>query len=147
MGDANFICIDPDCQRIQIFPESDGTFSVMAVDQDGCVASAEIIVRIDDERKVYFPNTFTPNSDGVNDRFQLFTGFGVEEILVFQVFDRWGNKMYEATGLEPNPGGVGDWDGSFNGQVLDPGVYVYRAEITFIDGRTIPYSGSVTLMK
>ena len=147
-GDFDFNCVDPECTRIQIFPQGDATFSVMAVDIDGCIATDDIIVRIDDERKVYFPNTFTPNSDGFNDRFQLFTGFGVEEILVIQVYDRWGNKMYEETNLEPNPGGVGEgWDGSFNGQVLDPGVYVYRAEISFIDGRTIPYSGSITLLK
>ncbi len=147
MGDFEFICVDPECTRIQIFPSGDGTFSVMAVDVNGCIATDEIIVRIDDERKVYFPNVFTPNSDGINDRFQLFTGFGVEEILVLQVYDRWGNKMYEETNLSPNPGGVGGWDGTFNGQVLDPGVYVYRAEISFIDGRTIPYSGSITLVK
>lgn len=147
MGDFPFICIDPDCQRIQIFPTADGTFSVVAVSADGCIAEDEVNIIIDDERKVYFPNTFTPNSDGINDRFQVFTGFGVEEILLLQVFDRWGNKMYDERNLSPNPGGVGGWDGSFNGQLLDPGVYVYRAEISFIDGRTIPYSGSITLIK
>ena len=147
LGDFPFLCLDPDCQRIQIFPTSDGSFNVVAISEDGCVAEDDINIFIDDERKVYFPNTFTPNSDGINDRFQLFTGIGVEEILVLQVYDRWGNKMYDESNLEPNPGGVGGWDGSFNGQQVDPGVYVYRAEISFIDGRVIPYSGTITLLK
>ena len=147
LGDFPFLCLDPDCQRIQIFPTSYGSFNVVAISEDGCVAEDDINIFIDDERKVYFPNTFTPNSDGINDRFQLYTGIGVEEILVLQVYDRWGNKMYDESNLEPNPGGVGGWDGSFNGQQVDPGVYVYRAEISFIDGRVIPYSGTITLLK
>ena len=147
MGDFPFICVDPECRRIQIFPTSDGLFSVVAVSEDGCIADDDVNIIIDDERKVYFPNTFTPNSDGINDRFQVFTGFGVEEILLIQVYDRWGNKMYDVRNLDPNPGGVGGWDGSYNGQLVDPGVYVYRAEISFIDGRTIPYSGSITILK
>ena len=73
--------------------------------------------------------------------------FGVEEVLVIQVYDRWGNRMYDVSNLAPNPGGVGDWDGSFNGQLLDAGVYSYYAEVLFIDGRVIPYSGSITLIR
>lgn len=146
-GNVPYECFNDLCTKIFVYPDSDGFIEVLAVDENGCIASDEIIVRIDDERNVYFPNIFTPNEDGINDIFQLFTGKGVEEILLFQVFDRWGNKMFEESSIAPNAGGTFGWDGTYNGQLLDPGVYSYRADIQFIDGKVIPYSGSITLIR
>lgn len=146
-GTEPFECFDDDCDQIFVYPAVDAVYSITAVSIEGCLVTDEIVVRIDDERRVYIPNTFTPNGDGVNDIFQLFTGRGVEEIVLLQVYDRWGNKMYEALDVSPNPGGTIGWDGKFNGQGLDPGVYTYRAEISFIDGKTVPYVGSITLIR
>lgn len=146
-GNVPYECFNNDCTKIFVYPATDGVIEVLAIDENGCVASDEVIIRIDDERKVYFPNIFTPNGDGINDNFQLFTGRGVEEIVLFQVFDRWGNKMYEESGISPNPGGTVGWDGTFNGQLLDPGVYSYRADILFVDEKIVPYSGSITLVR
>ena len=56
-------------------------------------------------------------------------------------------KMFEENNLSPNGGGTIGWDGTFNGQSLDSGVYTYYAQISFIDGKIIPYSGSITLVK
>ncbi len=140
-------CVDEDCESIFIYPDVDAVYTVTAIDENGCEATDQVFVRIDDERKVYFPNIFTPNGDGINDVFQLFTGQGVVEVDVFQVYDRWGNLMFEANDLTPNPGGTIGWDGTFNGQSLDAGVFAYRALITFVDGKTIPYSGTITLIR
>jgi hypothetical protein len=50
--------------------------------------------------------------------------------------------------LMPSPSGAGNWDGSFKGKYLNPGVYVYAAEITFVDNNTtLTYSGDLTLVK
>jgi len=142
-----FECIDDDCTEIYIYPSGDALYTVTAIDENGCIATSEILIRIDDERKVYIPNIFSPNGDGINDQFQLYTGQGVTEVVIFQVFDRWGNKMFEVEDLSPNPAGTIGWDGTFKGQNLDPGVFAYRAEITFIDGKTIPYTGSITIIR
>lgn len=146
-GTQPYECFDDDCDQIYVYPAVDAVYTVTAVSVEGCAVTDEVVVRIDDERRVFIPNAFTPNGDGINDVFQLFTGRGVEEIVIFQVYDRWGNKMFEAVDVAPNPGGTLGWDGKFNGQGLDPGVYTYRAEISFIDGKTVPYSGSITLIR
>ncbi|MDA9774353.1 gliding motility-associated C-terminal domain-containing protein [Saprospiraceae bacterium] len=140
-------CVDEDCESIFIYPDADVIYTVTAVDINGCTATDQVLVRIDDERKVYFPNIFTPDGDGINDVFQLYTGEGVTGVDIFQVYDRWGNKLYEVEDLTPNPAGTIGWDGTFKGQNLDPGVYAYRALITFIDGKSIPYAGSITLIR
>ena len=73
------------------------------------------------------------------------TGPGVEKILSFAIFDRWGNRVFEKADFLPDPAGTDGWDGTFDGRRLDPGVYVYYAKALFIDGKEIEYSGSVTL--
>jgi hypothetical protein len=73
------------------------------------------------------------------------TGPGVEQILSFAIYDRWGNRVFEKTNYIPDPAGTDGWDGTFGGKRLDPGVFVYFAKALFIDGKVIDYSGSVTL--
>jgi hypothetical protein len=62
------------------------------------------------------------------------------------VFDRWGEKLFEATDFMPGDPSV-FWSGQLNGEDLVPGVYVYYALIRFIDGEKIVYKGDVTLLR
>ena len=55
--------------------------------------------------------------------------------------------MYDENNLEPNLSGVGDWDGTYRGKKLAPGVFVYLVEIDYIDSRKIIYRGSITLLR
>ncbi len=63
----------------------------------------------------------------------------------FRVFNRWGDLIFEQSTLSPNSN-TNAWDGRFQGEILDNGVFVWSAEIEFIDGRVIPYSGDVLLL-
>ena len=117
-------------------------------DINGCQASASITVDVDYNRDVYIPNIFSPNGDGRNDEFKIFTGLGVVSINYINIYDRWGNLVHVEGQQMPSPTGTGNWDGSFNGKYLNPGVYVYVTEITFVDNNTtLTYSGDVTLVK
>ncbi len=50
--------------------------------------------------------------------------------------------------MPPNENGSDQgWDGAFKGEVCNPGVFTYVAEVKFIDGRTQLYFGSVTLIR
>ena len=95
---------------------------------------------------VYAPNVFSPNSDGINDSFFLFGGPEVQAISNFRIFSRWGDLMYEQPSMIANDDQLG-WDGTFNGADLTSGVYVWVADITFIDGVSLVYSGDVTILK
>lgn len=146
-SDEPYDCIDPNnCTDIFIYPSQDTEYSVVAIDSEGCIVEDVIFVRVDDERKVYFPNIFSPNGDGNNDRFKPFAGKGVEEILDFKVYDRWGNKVFEIEEPTPLTTDINGWDGTFNGREVDTGTYVYMAAARFVDGRIIQYSGTVTVV-
>ncbi len=128
-------------------PLDDMTYIVTATDSiTGCTASDEITVFINKDRNVYIPNIFSPNGDGSNDVFMIFGGAGVTNVVSFRIYDRWGELLFEAENFGTNDPEQG-WDGTYRGRDLNPGVFVYVAEIEFIDGISIPYKGDVTLMR
>ena len=101
---------------------------------------------VEKDRKVFFPNVFSPNGDGHNDYFALFAGDDVKQINSFVVFNRWGAKVFETAGISPGKETLG-WDGTLKGTVLNTGTFAYFAEIEFIDGEIIVFSGDVTLVR
>jgi gliding motility-associated-like protein len=133
-----------------VTPTETQTYSIVVTNQSGCKAEDMILVRVKKERLVYIPNAFSPNDDGFNDIFWIQTGRGVASINNFRIFSRWGELVYEhlnpekgITIADPNNG----WDGKLDGEPMNPGVFVYVVEITFIDGRVEIYKGDVTLAK
>lgn len=96
------------------------------------------------EPLVLAPTAFTPDGDGLNDKyFPRYSGLSPNNYL-FQVFDRWGRLVYSTT----NPGE--GWDGSMGlgGNLLPQGVYVWRLSAQPLSGtETLERFGSVTLIK
>ena len=76
----------------------------------------------------------------------IYAGKGVVKVNRFQIFGRWGEKIFEENDFIPNDASFG-WDGTFKGKKLDSGVFVYFAEIEFSDGLKIIYKGDVTLVR
>ncbi len=87
----------------------------------------------------YIPNIFSPNGDGQNDVFRLRS----EQIasVHLQVYDRWGNKVFETNDM--NDG----WDGMYQGKKCEVGVYAWWAEILFKNGVREVKKGNVTLVR
>jgi gliding motility-associated-like protein len=123
------------------------TYTLTVKDANGCTASGEVYVDVEKKRNVFIPNAFSPNDDGINDKFQIFTGLGVKNINFFRVYDRWGELMYEVLSQAPSPDGSIGWDGRFKGQKMMPAVFLYMIEVEYIDGRTLLYRGDVTLLR
>ncbi|HKK80322.1 MAG TPA: gliding motility-associated C-terminal domain-containing protein, partial [Phaeodactylibacter sp.] len=111
-----------------------------------CQASDTVFLKVTTNRRVYAPNAFSPNADGVNDRFFVYADDAAVRIHKLQVFARSGSLVYEAADIAPNAELQG-WDGTFRGERLDPGVFVYLAEIEFVDGKTEVFKGDVILMR
>ncbi len=123
-------------------------YRVTIINQNGCEATDRIMLRVDKTREVFIPNAFSPhNNDGQNDKFMIFANNDkIKQINSFQVYDRWGEQVYLAVGFQPNDPAYG-WDGTLDKEKLNPAVFVYWAEIEFIDGVVILYKGNVTLMQ
>jgi gliding motility-associated-like protein len=143
MPDTNSEC--PQCLILETTPLITTTYSVSIVANNGCRDEDKVTVIVDRRRFVYVPNVFSPDKDGDNDWFSVFAKEGtVRNIKSLEVFDRWGNAMYTITDFQPNDPLLG-WNGTFRGDDMNPGVYVWYMEVEFIDGVVELYKGDVTL--
>lgn len=136
-----------DCPRPVVQPIQTIEHVFTAVDSvTGCVRSDSVILSVDKVREVYIPNAFSPNGDGVNNDFMIYAGPGIQQVNSFKIFDRWGEQLFEENAFQPNIRDYG-WDGTFRGQPMNNGVFVYVVEVLFIDGEVLLYAGDVTLLR
>jgi gliding motility-associated-like protein len=142
---ANGLSCD-DCPAPWASPLHTTRYRLRILDSNGCPAEAQVLVPISRRRLLYAPNIFSPNADGQNDRFTLYGNRAVLAIRSLQVFDRWGNLVFSGQDLKPNDESAG-WDGSFRGQAVMPGVYVWQAVVAFLDGVEEVFAGDVTITR
>ncbi|RMF32004.1 MAG: PKD domain-containing protein, partial [Bacteroidetes bacterium] len=122
-----------------------GTYAVTVSNPCG-EAESSIDVLVEDCEQVFFPNVFSPDGDGINDRFHPLDGGDVEIVEIFQVFDRWGGLVHEAKDFLPNDPKRG-WDGRVGGRDAVPGVYVWWARVRFRNGVEARLEGDVLLIR
>ena len=134
------------CASVEAFPVNTTTYTVTATDDAGCVAADQVTVVVIKVRNVFIPNSFSPDYNGINDRFNVLTGIGVASVPVLRVYNRWGGLVYEGLDLPLNDAGSG-WDGIFRGRLMDPDVFAFYALVRFIDGEEIVYKGDVQLVR
>jgi gliding motility-associated-like protein len=119
------------------------TIYTLTVSDGICAKSDTVLVKaygfICEEPFVYVPNAFSPNGDGEND--VLYVRGPMIEGMVFRIFDRWGEMVFEST--DRNFG----WDGKFRGRDLDPDVYDYYLKAICIGGDESIIKGNISLMK
>lgn len=117
-----------------------------AVVFDQCEEDEELMFLIQIlDTDVFAPNVFTPNGDNTNDVFRVFTKNPDDRVIYFAVYDRWGELVFENTEVN-DPQDVG-WDGTLNGRLMNPGVFVYHVAVENIIGETENLVGDVTLLK
>jgi gliding motility-associated-like protein len=134
------------CLTQFVTPVDQSTYIVIMSDENGCVASDTITIFVEKSRHVFIPNAFSPDENGLNDVFYINAGQDVAEVNNFRVFNRWGEVIFENENFQPNDPTEG-WDGFFNGEMLNPNVFIFFAEIEFKDGLVKIYKGDVTLTR
>lgn len=135
-------CINPDV----IMPTNTTTFLITVTNPDGCTATDEVTINVIKNRPIYIPNAFSPNNDGLNDFFTLYGGPAARQILEIKIFNRWGGLVFEKQNIDLNDESLG-WDGFFKGQLVNPGVFTFFAEVEFIDNEVVLLEGDVTLVR
>jgi gliding motility-associated-like protein len=132
---------------ITVRPFTSQGFRLVVEDANGCSATDEVIIEVDETVDTYVPNAFSPNGDNVNDRIRPFTGPQVAEILDFRIFDRWGELIYDMAN-DPDRGGEDfGWDGRLNGRMMNPQVFVWQLSVRLVDGLEVWRYGEVVLMR
>ncbi len=80
----------------------------------------EVIIPTEDTSEIWFPNTFTPNGDGINDVFKA-EGLNIFDFHII-IFNRWGQQIFESFSIYDG------WDGTFKGKKSPEGIYVWMAD-------------------
>lgn len=121
-----------------------GYYAVEVMDANGCKIADTVYIEPGpccDE--VFIPNAFSPNGDGNNDVFRVTTATGVQ-LLQFDVYDRWGVRVWGTTDFRTG------WDGTYINTGKDANMntyyYVFRY-ICMTDGKTYIKKGDINLIR
>lgn len=128
-----------------IEPHTSTNYTIRIVDYQGCADEDQMTVFVNAEN-LFIPTVFSPNGDGLNDYFTLYSKSYVQEIVLFEIFDRWGGKLYSRKNFQPNIPEYG-WDGLYKDKPVSPGVYVYRIQFIDTDGHLRSEPGEITVVK
>jgi gliding motility-associated-like protein len=129
----------PTILRPSASPVTTTNYTLKVTDTKGCTAT-------DDVRVTVFPNcvkpmeAFTPNGDGVNDKWMVTNGSCTNSIRV-QVFNRYGSPVFSSDSYN------NDWDGRYKNQALPDGTYYYVITLYLVNGKSKTVKGNVTILR
>jgi len=145
--DEDFECID--CWEHTIGAMGTTIYTLTLVDEFGCTVEDRLIVRVDDTPPVFIPNIFQASGSDLDNKIVFNTGPAVEHVMKFLIMDRWGNQIFLSEDFSPsdaaNAGNY--WDGNYGGAAVQPGVFMYIAEILLINGDLRTIAGDITLIR
>ncbi|MDW8419540.1 MAG: gliding motility-associated C-terminal domain-containing protein [Chitinophagales bacterium] len=127
-------CPSPDFTAIRTMQ-----YTVTVTDQNGCSVTAIVRVNVLADKQVFIPNAFTPDGNGTNDKFFVYTG-GLR-FYQLRIFNRTGELVYTSNNS------LEGWDGEYKNAPAPPGVYVYHLILSFLDGEKRTYEGSFVLLR
>ena len=103
-------------------------------------------IKVSTEKPVFAPTAFSPNGDGNNDYFTLFGPIGAKQVKVLRIYNRWGSLIFSRESFVLNDQTLG-WDGTYKGQPVEEGIYIYYAEVEFVNGKIVQVQGDVSVLK
>jgi len=140
-------CMDMICLEGTVHTYNTVVLKATLIAISGCSVTDELIIKVNKNRKLFIPNVFSPNGDGINDVFYIFGDANqIVKIKKLQIFNRWGDQILESIDLLPNVPAKG-WDGRFQNEFVNPGVFAYTAVIEYIDGVVEVVTGDVTVVR
>jgi gliding motility-associated-like protein len=133
-----------DCPNPLVTPvdDIDIDYIVFATDSFGCRVSDTVTIMVDIRcNEVFIPTIFSPNKKGpeANETFCVYSDCVEQFKLV--IHNRWGQRIFETENINTC------WDGSFNGQEAQSGVYAFNVYLRQLDGVVINKTGTITLVK
>lgn len=111
-------------------------------DENGCIYVDTLLVNAK-LRKLLFPNAIFPG-DEKNKIFKFYKNYNGLEVLSFEIFNRWGEKVFSCDNNEcANEG----WDATYLGKPVDPGIYLYRCTVKTPVGVVQEYKGNLSVLR
>ncbi len=117
----------------------------LTFDHGSCIATDSVRISVLLEENIdcdllLLPSAFTPNGDELNDGYGISNDFIIEDFSRFEIFDRWGLKLFDALDKSET------WDGTYNGQTMMPGTYIYKIEYSCMESN-FQKTGSFNLLR
>lgn len=114
-----------------------GIYIIRVSNGPNCVAIDSLEIKQNGVYDELIPTAFSPNADGINDEFGpvIYPG---DKLISMEIFNRWGEKLYR---------GTENWDGNYQGEVVDQGVYMYVIYILRPGRRYFNLSGNLTVLR
>jgi len=97
------------------------------------------ILQLQEAPSIYMPNAFRPQ--GINSIFKPVGNYIDQSNYIFQIFDRWGRLVFETNNFSEG------WDGSYNGESMPVGVFIYILNYQVLDGSIASQKGSFVLIR
>ena len=120
----------------------EGTFlpSVTVTNPQGCIVERDFGDEILIDFNIYVPNTFSPVTNNLNDKFCVFSFCDLPNF-DFTIYDRWGIEMYRTTDVNSC------WNGYKNNRMVNNGVYTWVYSYTNVDNEIVSEFGTLTLIR
>lgn len=134
-----------ECTEPWASPDYTIDYEVYAIDENGCEDTDRIRIFVLKPKLAVVPTGFTPNGDFFNDRL-LVHGRPGTQVVLFQIFDRWGEMVYSEGDFPVNDPDTG-WDGTFRGELMNSGVFVWSLTVLHEDGTEETLRGQTTLIR
>ncbi len=135
-------CLNP----VVVLPTQSTRYTLLVRDSAGCERSAPIIIKVEKDLVLEVPNVFTPGTQFNGVLHPFADTRELKEIDLMRIYSRWGELVFEQRKFPPNDPTYG-WDGTHKGRPLNPGVFVWYVEATFIDGTKRFFKGDVTITR
>lgn len=144
-SDNNIICQGTDiCEGLEVMPENNTEYCVRILFNDGCEIRDCKAISVFRVKNIFVPNVFSPNGDNINDVISIQANSEIVGLPFFRIFDRWGNIMVDKTDVKL---GEPVWNGTFKGESLNSGVFVYMLSVLYKDGTNDVIYGDITLIR
>ena len=145
-GTCNLDGFNENSLNQNITPFGEYTFILSGVSSNGCTQSDTLIISAFAKHVLYTPNIISKSGNSENQIFSLSSENDSTNIIELAIFDRWGNQVFYNSEMSINDGNFG-WDGTFNGQIVAPGVYAWMARIRYIDCIEKTFHGDLTVIR
>ncbi|MFK7948709.1 MAG: LamG-like jellyroll fold domain-containing protein [Saprospiraceae bacterium] len=136
---------DPTSAVTTITPEDTAAYVLRVTDDNFCVTYDTLQINVINPEdlpcdEVFLPKAFTPNGDLLNDTYSISNPNVVQQLRIFEIYDRWGTRVF----VTDNP--FEFWDGTYNGTPVNPGVFIWKIEYS-CENKDQLASGTVTIIR
>jgi large repetitive protein len=142
LGDelTDYYYFQPGEHTYPIYNYDNYLINLIAIGENGCSDTANLLIEFDNSLIIYVPNTFTPNGDEMNQVFKPIIPAPVTSYRL-RIYNRWGELIFES--FDP----TNYWDGSYNGEMVSDGMYTWEIIVVTVKADSYKNMGHVNVLR